>query len=111
MSSGVVALATRMPEMANWLSAACRERGFAVVWQRWPGVSHVAGAAAAIFDATDLNTGESDELRRFVAAVHPTPVTVLLDFPRIEDCERARSAGARTVVSKPMNVDDWAVTE
>jgi len=32
---------------------------------------------------------------------HPTPVIALLDFPRIEDYDRALEAGAAAVLSKP----------
>ena len=36
----------------------------------------------------------------------PAPLIALLDFPRIEDVERARSAGAAAVLSKPLQLED-----
>jgi hypothetical protein len=110
---GLVVISARSCEMAQWLTAACRGHGYATVWQRLPATPQVAGAAAAIFDGTDLGSEEYRELQRLVAAVHPAPVIVLLAFPRIEDRDRARSAGAAAVVSKPVNVDDlfWEVGE
>jgi CheY-like chemotaxis protein len=109
--SGLVVISAQSREMAQWLTAACRGHGYATVWQRLPARPQVAGAAAAIFDGTDLGSEEYRELQRLVAAVHPAPVIVLLAFPRIEDRDRARSAGAAAVVSKPVNVDDliWEV--
>lgn len=40
------------------------------------------------------------------ATLRPAPVIALLDFPRIEDYDRAMAAGAVAVVSKPLHLDD-----
>ncbi len=103
---GMVVICAQSPEMAEWLSAACRSRGFATVWQRPPITARVEGAAAAIFDGGDLGEGQSQDLDRLVAALHPAPVLALLDFPRVSDRERALSVGAAAIVSKPVAVDD-----
>ncbi len=77
------------------------------IWQRdAAAVVRVEGAAAGIFDGTDLGDAECDELRRFVAALQPAPVIVLLSFPRIEDRDRALSLGAAAVLSKPIAMHD-----
>jgi CheY-like chemotaxis protein len=97
--------------MADWLLAACRGHGLAAIWQRRPAAARVEGATAAIFDAAELDGAECDELRRFVAAVHPSPAIALLSFPRIDDRRRALSAGATAVLSKPVAMADlfWQV--
>jgi CheY-like chemotaxis protein len=106
-SSGTLVLVrSHSREMGEWLSAACRSRGFAAIWQRDPVFAHVEGAAAALFDATDLCHHECDELRRFADALRPAPVIALLSFPRIEDHRRAVSAGASVVLSKPLLLED-----
>jgi hypothetical protein len=103
---GMVVICAQSREMAEWLSAVCRSRGFATVWQRPPITARVEGAVAAIFDGGDLGEGQSHDLARLAAALHPAPALVLLDFPRVSDREHALSAGAAAVVSKPVAVDD-----
>ena len=71
-------------EMADWLSAACRRHGLATLWQRPPSADRVEGAAAAIFDGSDLADDECNELKRLAAALKPAPVVALLAFPRAE---------------------------
>ena len=97
--------------MAEWLSAACRRRGLATLWQRAPSADRVTGAAAAIFDASDLADDECADLQRLAAALRPAPVVALLAFPRAEHCRRALSAGAAAVLSKPLAVEDlfWQI--
>ena len=48
------------------------------------------GAAAVLLDGSDCRGEECDELRRLAAAMAPAPLVALLDFPRIEDFDRAR---------------------
>jgi CheY-like chemotaxis protein len=103
---GLVVICARSREMAEWLSAACRSRGFATVWQRPPITARVDGAVAAIFDGTLLREDQTSDLHRLAAALRPAPVLALLAFPRAEDRRRALSAGAAVVVSKPVAVDD-----
>jgi DNA-binding NarL/FixJ family response regulator len=103
---GLVVIHSRLHDMAEWLSAACRSRGFATVWQRPPAAARVEGALAAIVDVADFSPERCDDLNRLAATLHPTPVIALLAFPRIEDHRRALSAGAAAVVSKPLGVDD-----
>jgi len=106
-SSGtLVAIRSQSHEMADWLSAACRSHGLVTIWQRDSAFARVEGAMAAIFDGTDLCDDECDALRRFVVAVRPAPVIALLSFPRIEDHDRALSAGASVALSKPLMVED-----
>jgi len=106
-SSGtLVAIRSHSHEMADWLSAACRSRGLVTIRQRDSAFARVEGATAGVFDGTDLCDDECDALRRFVVAVRPAPVIALLSFPRIEDHDRALSAGASIVLSKPLLMAD-----
>ncbi len=109
---GLIAICTRRLEMQDWLWAALRRRGCSTVWL-WPPVrseGHIPrppdGAAAAIFDGSDCRGRQLRQLEDLVAALRPAPVIALLDFPRIEDCNRALAAGAAAVVSKPLHLDD-----
>jgi DNA-binding NarL/FixJ family response regulator len=103
---GIVAIRACGFAMEDWLSAACRERGYSTVRLRSPNYTPIEGANAAIFDAMDLEGDELDQLRNLVEALSDTPIIVLLDFPRIEDHRRAIAAGATAVLSKPVYLDD-----
>ena len=103
---GLIAIYARSYEMEDWLSATCRSRGFSTVWLRPPRIARVEGARAAIFDGRDLRGEGRRELKRLAAVLDPAAIIVLLDFPRIEDHQRALSAGAAAVISKPLHVED-----
>jgi DNA-binding NarL/FixJ family response regulator len=105
-SSAQVVIRSQSREMVDWLSAACLGRGFASTWQRDSAVAPLDGAAIGVFDGSDLCDYEYDALSRFVIALRPVPVVALLSFPRIEDHDRALSAGALAVLSKPLLVED-----
>jgi len=110
---GLVAIHARLFVMADWLSASCRMCGYSTVWLRAPHYARIEGATTAIFDGSDLDVEEQEQLRHLVNTLHPTPVIALLDFPRIEDQRRAFDAGARAVLSKPLSLDDlfWELDE
>lgn len=103
---GLIAIYARPFEMEEWLSASLCSRGLSTVWLRPPRPARIEGATAAIFDGSDLCGGELDEFEHMVATLGPAPIIALLDFPRIDDCHRALSAGAAAVVSKPLHVED-----
>ncbi len=103
---GLIAIHARLFVIEDWLSAACRLCGYSTVWLRPAHDTHLKGAAAAIFAASDLHGEELEQLRRLTKMLSPAPVIVLLDFPRIEDQRRALGAGATTVLSKPLGIDD-----
>jgi len=103
---GLVAIYSRCYEIGNWLSAALRSRGCSTVWLRPPHPARVEGAAAAVFDGSELNDTQFDELKHLSSALNPAPILALLSFPRIEDHRRARSAGAAAVLSKPLQLGD-----
>lgn len=103
---GLVAIYTRQSAMADWLSATCRLGGYSTVrlaGPRWP---HVEGAAAGIFDATDLGPPEAAELARMAHQLGRPPIVALLDFPRVEDRDRALACGATAVICKPLLLED-----
>ncbi len=96
---GRVAIRSPWAEMHAWLADACRRRGYTPV-------PLLAAADALLFDGTDCQDHELDELARLAASVRPAPVVVLLDFPRVEDRDRAVAAGAAAVLAKPLLLED-----
>jgi CheY-like chemotaxis protein len=103
---GLIGIYTRAFQVQDWLSAALQGRGCSTVWLRPPHPARLRGAAAVIFDASDCRGQELEQLTRLAAAAGPAPTIALLDFPRIEDRQRALAAGAAAVVSKPLELDD-----
>jgi hypothetical protein len=104
--SGLIAIAARSFVMADFLAVACRRCGYATAWLRPSAAVRLAGATAVVFDGSDCRGAERDELQRLAAAMAPAPLLALLDFPRIEDLERCRAAGAAAVLSKPLQLAD-----
>lgn len=103
---GLIAIHTRPYEMEDWLSAVLGGRGYSTVWLRPQRPAHVEGARAAVFDGSDCREAELEELSHLAATLAPAPVVALLDFPRIEQHDRAIAAGAAAVVSKPLYLGD-----
>lgn len=105
---GMIAIYTRLGEMESWLAAFCRSCGYSSVWLHPPYCARLHGAVAAVYDGSDCCDAELDELRQLAAALAPTPIVALFDFPRIADHQRALTAGAAAVLAKPLMVDDLA---
>ncbi len=105
---GRVAIHSPWAEMHAWLADACRLRGYTPVRLSAAAGPCDRGAAAdaLLFDGTDCQDHELAELARLAAVVRPAPVVVLLDFPRVEDRDRALAAGAAAVLAKPLLLED-----
>lgn len=103
---GRIAIVTRQFDMHDWLAAACRRRGYSTLWLRPPYEPPGEVLAAAIFDTTECQGQELDQLQGVAMRLSPTPVVALLDFPRVEDRDRALMAGAAAVLSKPLLIED-----
>ena len=123
---GLIVVWSRQFEMQDWLSSACRLRGYSTVWLAPGRATKVSGAKAAIFDGCRCDEDEIAEFKELAALLgsasgvpgvsevsgipevsdKPVPIVGLLDFPRIEDQARAMAAGAAAVLSKPLAIDD-----
>ena len=103
---GLIALCVRRFEMHDWLATACRRQGYSTVWLRPGEPIRVDGVRAVVFDGTDCGPDEVVQIERLSAELRPAAILALLDFPRIEDHDRALAAGAAAVLSKPLLLDD-----
>ncbi|HBO45647.1 MAG TPA: hypothetical protein DD670_17310 [Planctomycetaceae bacterium] len=104
---GLVAICARRHEVHDWLTAACRSRGYATVQLRPDRPTRIDGARAVLFDASTADDPEMAPLRRLHHDLDGgTPILAMLDFPRVEDRDRARAAGASAILSKPLLLDD-----
>ncbi len=103
---GLLAIFTYRFEMSDWISAACRTRGYSTTWLRPDQPILVSGARAAIFDGNEAGEKEVEELRRLQRDLGAVPIIALLDFPRTSACQRMLDAGATAVLSKPLRLED-----
>jgi CheY-like chemotaxis protein len=103
---GLIALCVRRFEMHDWFATACRRQGYSTVWLRPGEPIRVDGVRSAVFDGTDCGPDEVVQIEHLSAELRPAAILALLDFPRIEDHDRALAAGAAAVLSKPLLLDD-----
>ena len=103
---GLIGIAARRCETFDWLSAACRQQGYAALWLRGPHYPRAEGFVAIVIDGTDFQRAELETLRRIAARYPQTRRIALMDFPRIEDRRRLLAAGAAAVLSKPIGVEE-----
>ena len=106
IGQGLVVIYSREFAMHDWLAATCRRAGYATVWLRPSQSVRIEGAKALVFDGTECQGEELEELNRIGTTFRPAPILALLNFPRVEDCQRAHSAGASAVISKPVPPED-----
>ena len=108
---GLVVIATGQFEMYEWLSAACAKQGYSTAWFRRHAPPRVEGAVAAIFDPVESPAEDDRTLELLTGIPGEVPILALLDFPRSDDRHRLLAAGARTVLSKPVLIEDlfWEI--
>ena len=112
---GWIVIAATRHETAEVLSDACRGRGFGTVRldvrrdvSSRPATTrfHVERATAAIWEGIQCDPSEATQLARFTQALGNVPTVALLDFPRSDGQDRARAAGATSVLGKPFLLND-----
>jgi hypothetical protein len=100
------AIISRKRTNYQWLAAACRQRGWATVWIENVRQSHVQGVHAVLFDGVSADAAQLHEIGQCARRFHPARLTVLADFPRIEDVIQMHAAGAAAVLAKPVLLED-----
>jgi hypothetical protein len=106
LREGLIGIVAQRRESFEWLSAACRQRGYATLWLRNPPFPLVAGFSAILIDGTDFLEVEFSTLQQIAERYPQARRIALMDFPRIEDRHRLLEAGCAAVFSKPLNVED-----
>ena len=102
-NGGLIAVYSPSHDTADMLCATCRQFGYGAVWldQRRP--PHIEGPTAILWEGSP---DALDDLADARATFPDVPLFALMDFPRWEDVEKAKSLGAATVLSKPFMIDD-----
>ena len=101
-----IGIATRRYASFDWLSAACRQQGYATLWLNGPHYPLAGGFSAILIEGTDFQAAEFDALRQIAKRYPQARRIAIMDFPRIEDRRRLLEAGAAAVFSKPINIAD-----
>lgn len=110
---GVVVIASKSFEMADWLADACRGRGWAAIRTSPARPIKTDGVAAVVWDAELTAEANVSELAAIQAAFPGAPIIALADFLRIEQHERLLAAGVAAVLSKPVMLAElsWRLEE
>ena len=99
----LIAIRSRREDMADMLATACRSQGYATAWldPRYP--FRLEGPDAILWEGSPHRL---DDLQNTHHRYQRTPILALLDFPRIDDLERAIARGASEILAKPMHLED-----
>jgi CheY-like chemotaxis protein len=100
-----VAIVVERTDATEWLTDACTALGLAAVRPGASGGNPTRDVAAVLWD---MSTGEEDmsQLAALIERYGQAPIIALVGFPRPADRERLLSAGAASVLSKPLALAD-----
>jgi len=110
---GLVIIAAKSFEVADWLADACRNRGWAAVRTSAARPIEADGVAAVLWDAELTDEANVSELAAIQASFPGAPIIALADFLRIEQYERLLALGVAAVLSKPVVLAElsWQLEE
>jgi hypothetical protein len=101
----LVAIGTETSIAYQGLAATLVQAGYATLWiaPRRPTMLH--GAAAGIWDESQVRASP-DPLRAFAHRLGHAPIVALVNFPRLEDYRRLHNEGVSQLIAKPfLNTD------
>lgn len=111
LGGSMIGIAANSDGTVEFLTAACRAAGGEPL-RIWPDMPMPAEPLSAVWFDSNGDEDDFQRIERLAKAIAPGRVVVLMDFPRPEDVERARLAGAATVLSKPIMLEDlWREME
>lgn len=107
-----VLVIARNADAGSALTDTCRSLGYDARWVRESVGDSVERPQIFVFDCPAGLEASADALVAVRDRFPETPLVALLGFPRPEDCERASSLGATSVLSKPYRVQElgWTLT-
>lgn len=116
---GLVAVAGTDAAMVDTLVGLCRQAGWNAAGWTTPVSTHAArgeeagrvwcpGVAAGVWDVFGPLEENLPQLAAFAARLSPAPVVAVVNFPRWDEIQALRDAGAVAVVSKPLYQGDLA---
>ncbi len=99
----LIAIRSRRDDMADMLTSACRSQGYAAAWLDPRYRLRLEGPDAILWEGS---ANQLDDLQNIHRRYPSAPIMALLDFPRIDDLERALRWGAAEILAKPMHLAD-----
>ncbi|NLX53515.1 MAG: hypothetical protein GXY58_00185 [Planctomycetaceae bacterium] len=103
---GLIAISTARAVFFDALASACRVAGYTSIWSTGRPVRRAADPAALLWHGQLDAEEEFQQLRSFAALAPQTPLVALLSFPRYDQVQRARTAGAAAVLPIPFQLPD-----
>jgi CheY-like chemotaxis protein len=103
---GLVILAAPDWESSEALADACEAAGYQSLWYRRDKPPRTHGVVAVVWDGSGLDANAQSDLQHLHQEFPDVPLVALLNYPRTDDIHRALQAGATTILSKPLLVDD-----
>jgi CheY-like chemotaxis protein len=101
--TGLIAIRTKQRELAGLLADVCRTAGRSSIW--WVEDRLPDGDIEAVLYDLALPTTQAELAANFRPWL-PRPIIALADYPRAEDVAAALAAGAASLLSKPLVVED-----
>ena len=99
----LIAIRSQREDMADMLATACRSQGYAAAWLDPRYRLRLEGPDAILWEGS---AHQLDDLQNTHHRYPSAPILALLDFPRIDDLERALRRGAAEILAKPMHLAD-----
>lgn len=101
----LIAIGTETSIAYQGLAATCVEAGYATAWIAPRQLTMIQGAAAGIWDESQL-PGSLEPWHAFASHLRNAPVVALVNFPRLADYQRLQNQGIDQLIAKPfMNTD------
>ena len=103
---GLIAIHAPDSETTGALMDVCSKAGYATLCIK-PGQKQLLrGATACLWDVPGSAASSVDRARRLLEQLGRVPLVAIINFPRIDDCQQLRRAGAAAIISKPYVTDD-----
>lgn len=104
--SGLVAVSADDFETFAAISTSIEVAGYRSAWVRSHRPPVLRGVSAGIWVGGQLSLKEQGNLALFCRRFEPSPVAVILDFPRTDAVSTARELGAAHLLGKPFSADE-----
>ncbi len=91
---------------AESLIELCGLQGWSALWLHDVNAAPPSNIDFAVFDARNASERAIQDLVNLRILLGAVPIIALVGFPRLEDVERFKAAGASAIVSKPFLTDD-----
>jgi hypothetical protein len=103
--AGLVIVCSELPESRQTLADVCTAAGLRTLGQRPSAWLECTRVDAVIYDAVADRAQWAEHLRELTERYRPRALVVLMNFPRPDECEWMRGAGASEVLGKPFQLD------